>query len=220
MPGNQGRNASSITTNPPSAGFFATKKKGTQMGIAAITGEYLPAGESSTLEVGREAWGRIKTGVRMMRDDWIKVGEALAIGRAENTSNQAFGLWCDANGFGDIAANVRSDTLWLVEHQESVLQPLQDDPENNHPVRIRSAYRKIQRQSVATEKQKAKPTKQPKTSAGKVLSAIKDLSGCLVTGESLWRNATDKQRACLRQEIKHAHLFLNQLNEVINHEPV
>lgn len=189
------------------------------MSIVAITGEYLPAGESSTLEVGREAWGRIKTGVRMMRDDWIKVGEALAIGRAENTSNQAFGLWCDANGFGDIAANVRSDTLWLVEHREPVLLAVQDDSVNS-PVHIRSAYRKIQRQSVATEKQKAKPTKQPKTSAGKVLSAIKDLSGCLVTGESLWRNATDKQRACLRQEIKHAHLFLNQLNEVINHEPV
>ena len=190
------------------------------MSIVAITGEYLPAGESSTLEVGREAWGRIKTGVRMMRDDWMKVGEALAIGRAENSSNQAFGLWCDANGFGDIDRRVRADCLWLVEHQQDVVQPLDNGITENHPIAIRSAYRKIQRQSVATEKQKAKPTKQPKTSAGKVLSAIKDLSGCLVTGESLWRNATDKQRACLRQEIKHAHLFLNQLNETINHEPV
>jgi len=191
------------------------------MSNAVMAGEYLPAGESSTLEVGREAWDRIKTGVRMMRDDWIRVGEALAIGRAENSSNQAFGLWCDDNGFGDIAPSVRSNTVWLVENQESVLCLPQDEyPDLNHPDRIRSAYRKIQRKSEDPAKPKTKPTKQPKTSVGRILSAIKGLSGCVVTGDSLWRNATDKQRACLREEIKHAHAFISQLNEVITNEHI
>lgn len=190
------------------------------MSELAISGEYLAAGENDPVSDGREAWSRIKTGVRMMRDDWLKVGEALAVGRAENPSHQAFGGWCDANGFGDIDARVRSDALWLAKNRQAVFRISEDGGKDNNPQAIRSAYRKLQRQSVATEKHKAKPAKQPKTSVGKVLSAIKDLSGCLVTGESLWRNATDKQRACLLQEIKHAQAFIQQLQEAIINEGI
>lgn len=186
----------------------------------AISGEYLAAGENDPVSDGREAWCRIKTGVRMMRDDWLKVGEALAVGRAENVSNQAFGQWCDANGFGDIAASVRSNAIWLIEHKEPVLQLLQDGAGDAHPTAIRSAYRKTQRQSEQPAKQKTKPAKKTQTSVGRILSAIKDLSGCLVTGESLWRNATDKQRACLLQEIKHAQAFIQQLQEAITNEGI
>lgn len=188
------------------------------MSELAKTGDYLPAGEIDVISEGREAWGRIKLGVKMLREDWERVGNALAEGRTLHASNQAFSLWCGANGFGDISPSVRSNALWLAESRP-VLQLLQDEPEMNHPTLIRSAYRRQLRQLELPEKAKPKTIpKQPKTSVGKVLSAIKDLSGCAMTGESLWRNATDKQRALLLEEFRRAHSFMNQLNEVINHE--
>lgn len=187
------------------------------MNDLAVSGEYMQAGEADVISDGREAWGRIKTGVKMLREDWLKVGAALSKGRAENPSNQAFGKWCDDNGFGDIDARVRSDAIWLVENSEPVFLAVEDDSVNS-PVHIRSAYRKLTRQPKDETENKKAESKKPKTSAGRVLSAIKDLSSVVATGESFWQSATDKQRACLRQEIKHAHIFINQLNEAIQHE--
>lgn len=187
------------------------------MNDLAVSGEYMQAGEADVISDGREAWGRIKTGVKMLREDWLKVGAALSKGRAENPSNQAFGKWCDDNGFGDIDRRVRADCLWLVEH-EAVVPSGDNAIGYESPKAIRSAYRKLTRQPKDETENKKAESKKPKTSAGRVLSAIKDLSSVVATGESFWQSATDKQRACLRQEIKHAHIFINQLNEAIQHE--
>lgn len=190
------------------------------MSELAKTGDYFPAGEIDVISEGREAWGRIKLGVKMLLDDWLVVGEALAIGRAANPGNQAFGAWCAKEGFGEIPSNAKTDAIWVIENKQDVLTLCQNgDASLNNPRVIRSAYRRQLRQLELPEKAKPKTIpKQPKTSVGKVLSAIKDLSGCAMTGESLWRNATDKQRALLLEEFRRAHSFMNQLNEVINHE--
>lgn len=95
---------------------------------------------------GRDAWIRIKTASKMMREDWRKVGEALLIGRRKFTNERGglnkkgFGQWCKAEGFGDIDARVRSDALWVVDHWVSIFQVLEDRPDACHPTHIRAAY--------------------------------------------------------------------------------
>jgi len=188
------------------------------MNQPALSGEYLPAGESDVVGEGREAWGRIKDGVRMMRDDWLLVGRALSKGKAENPSTQAFGRWCDENGFGDIGRGIRADSIWLVEHHADV-KSFDIEPTHNNPVSIRAAYRKASR-PPAQESTKTKKPKESLTSRGRIVSAIQDLSNCGFSGESLYQGATDKQRALLRQEIRRALSLLTKLSEVISNEPV
>lgn len=185
------------------------------MSNQAVSGDYLPAGEIDVVSEGREAWERIRVGVKMLREDWLVVGRALAVGREENKSNQAFGQWCDANGFGAIGNRVRSDALWCLENQ-GVFQQLENGIEHNHPVAIRSAYRKQARDSEpkAIAPQKIKQ-KLPKQNIGRILSAIKDLSDCVQTPEQVYRNSTDKQRAQIEQDIKHAYTFVTQLYQEV-----
>lgn len=93
----------------------------------------------------REAWDRIKTNSKMMREDWRKVGEALLIGRNLFTTangglnKKGFGQWCRDNGFGDIDQRRRTDAMWLAENWDSIHHTVVDS-DFNHPTHIRAAY--------------------------------------------------------------------------------
>lgn len=67
-------------------------------------------------------------------------------------------------------------------------------------------------------KEKKKAVSKPKkTNVAKVIAALNHLSNSVATGADVYRNATDKQQGALRQEIKRAHTFINQMyNEVQN----
>lgn len=185
--------------------------------MAEVIGDYLPACEEDVVSDGREAWWRIKAGVKMMREDWLKVGRALSEGRAENPGNQAFSHWCDAHGFGDIPSNARTDAIWLIENKDRVLTLCQDSADTlNNPRVIRSAYRRLTKPKSSGDSKQRPKTKNDRT-PGRIVSAIRDLSRSdwSKRPESLYSKATDKQRAVLREEIKHVRSFINRLSELL-----
>lgn len=83
---------------------------------------------------GLRAWGRIKSTAAEQRELWRDVGAALAFGRALHPSNQAFGTWCDQEGFGDIDRRCRADAMWLAS--------LSNDwtTTSSHPTAIRAEF--------------------------------------------------------------------------------
>ncbi|MFM0303991.1 hypothetical protein PQQ99_28125 [Paraburkholderia sediminicola] len=91
---------------------------------------------SATVLRGQRAWGRIKATAAEQRQLWKEVGEALMVGRKENTSNQAFGKWCAEMGF-DMKPDDRSNAMWLAENW-SVLESFQNG--ETHPKGIRQAF--------------------------------------------------------------------------------
>ena len=60
---------------------------------------------------GQRAWTRIKATAEEQRVLWLEIGNALAVGRMKNPSNQDFGKWCTAAGFGDMKVRTRSAAL-------------------------------------------------------------------------------------------------------------
>lgn len=88
---------------------------------------------------GISAWSRIKTTAAEQRQLWREVGEALLVGRAQNPSNQAFGLWCEDKGF-DMDARVRSDAMWLAQNWESC--SIEWKTGDTHPSNIRTEFKK------------------------------------------------------------------------------
>ena len=76
---------------------------------------------------------------------WLEIGNALAVGRMKNPSNQKFGQWCTAAGFvfsktPKTNANIRADALWLASNWDSVSQILGDEIASN-PSDIRQLCR-------------------------------------------------------------------------------
>jgi hypothetical protein len=101
------------------------------------------------VSVGRQAWGRIKTNAKMMREDWRMVGEALLVGRIKFTTaggglnKKGFGQWCRENGFGDIDRRVRTDAIWLAEEWDSNAHGVDISSDVCHPTHIRIAYNEL-----------------------------------------------------------------------------
>ncbi len=87
---------------------------------------------------GQRAWTQIKATAEEQRILWLEIGNALAIGRHENTSDKNFGQWCKAHGFGDMGRRVRADALWFSANISTVHGV---DTSITHPTHIRSAVR-------------------------------------------------------------------------------
>lgn len=90
----------------------------------------------SPVEAGREAWGRIQTASKMMREDWRLIGEALLVGRRLHASDKLFGQWCREKGY-DMDRRVRADAMWIVENWSTVHAV---DSSIAHPSHVRIAY--------------------------------------------------------------------------------
>ncbi|MBU8538740.1 hypothetical protein [Falsiroseomonas tokyonensis] len=119
------------------------------------------------LQLGKEAWDRIKTGAKTMREDWRLVGIALKIGRDLHPSNQAFGQWCRDNGFGGMSRHERADALWMVANPDAVVWATHNTPALNHPTEIRrahNAYLAGEREADEAEAPPAPETPAPKPS--------------------------------------------------------
>src|SRR4051812_31748512 len=105
----------------------------------------LMATTADPVSMGRQAWGRIKTNSKMMREDWRMVGEALLVGRTKFTTadgglyKKGFGQWCRENGFDDIDRNDRGDAMWLAEEFSNAPGGCISDS-ICHPKHIRQAY--------------------------------------------------------------------------------
>lgn len=120
------------------------------------------------------------------------------------------------------------DDMGISKKESSSFQKLADIDEDVFEERIQAALegdisKPTARKIINKDKPDivATPPKAPKevkTTVGKILSAIQDLSNCDVSGESLYRSSTDKQKALLLQEIRRAYSFINQLSKVISHE--
>ncbi|MEW7987871.1 MAG: MT-A70 family methyltransferase [Candidatus Thiodiazotropha sp.] len=99
------------------------------------------------VQQGRDAWARIKDTGRKLREDWLILAAALDVGRQQfitesgGLNKKAFGQWCEREGFGDLDARERSDTLWLLDNRDSIF----GIPEirNTNPTDIRKAYRRL-----------------------------------------------------------------------------
>jgi hypothetical protein len=65
---------------------------------------------------GQKAWTKIKATTKEQRTLWKEIGNALAIGKQQNPSNQGFSKWCHTYGFGDILSGDRSDAMWFASN--------------------------------------------------------------------------------------------------------
>lgn len=83
---------------------------------------------------GQRAWTKIKATAEEQRVLWLEIGNALAIGKFQNPSNQGFSKWCQAYGFGDMAAPVRSDAMWFSSYNDCKTAPVS----MSHPTNIRA----------------------------------------------------------------------------------
>src|SRR5688572_17816931 len=98
--------------------------------------------------MGRQAWSRIKTNGKMMREDWRLVGEALLVGRTKFTTadgglnKKGFGQWCRENGFDDIPSTARTDAVWWAVNHSNRHGVLISET-ICHPNHIRQAYREL-----------------------------------------------------------------------------
>jgi hypothetical protein len=121
--------------------------------------------------VGREAWARIKENSRRSWDDWLKVGKAVALGRAESMQKarcnrpigtsyvRVFGAWLRDNGFSETTNQERYAILKILEHLDAVTAWRDGLDEarrrrHNHP----SLWHVFRR---ATKAETGTPTRQP-----------------------------------------------------------
>ena len=78
---------------------------------------------------------------------WLEIGNALAVGKYQNPSNQGFGKWCQAHGFvfsakADNNNTLRSDAMWLAANWTAVLECVQNEHLAN-PHNIRAFMRAL-----------------------------------------------------------------------------
>jgi len=108
------------------------------------------------VQLGREAWNRIQHSGKKVRDDWLVLAIALDVGRQLNITDDGglnkkeFGQWCISEGFSDLEGADRSNALWFLDNQESILG-LTQITENN-PTNIRKAVRRIEKQKQLEDK--------------------------------------------------------------------
>lgn len=88
--------------------------------------------ESDVVGQGREAWARIKDRSRATFDDWVAVGKACAIGRAESlklaNTNRPYGKtytkfmtsWLDRTGLSDLHTQERYWALQIVDNLAAI----------------------------------------------------------------------------------------------------
>ncbi|MCO6415959.1 hypothetical protein JYK14_07180 [Siccirubricoccus sp. KC 17139] len=116
---------------------------------------------------GTEAWERIKTTSKMLRDDWHLVGKALLVGRRLHPANIAFSRWCAQHGFGDMHRRDRADAMWLADNW-SVVASCYNDPGfsgANHPHILRAAYNASLAGEAADEDEDDAPASTPAIAA-------------------------------------------------------
>jgi hypothetical protein len=82
---------------------------------------------------GRAAIERLKAHGKRLVEDWIKVGDALIVGRntsmAETGSNSCYGpryqkhhrRWLDGNGFSDLDIQERRGAIFMAEHKAEIM---------------------------------------------------------------------------------------------------
>lgn len=151
-----------------------TETATTALVVPVSLGELITVEEDVTTEErdalvvaeGREAWGRIKSNAKMMREDWRKVGEALLVGRKANRSDKRFGQWLQSN-FPDLSGKEHKDTranaMWLAENWSTVA--LRDSSlDLCHPTNVRAAYNKAQTGAESQEPQELPKPTPPKAS--------------------------------------------------------
>ena len=106
---------------------------GRMRSLASISSRRLPAAANSSGRVdmissGREAWSRLRARGEKSFDDWVAVGKALALGRAQclklAETSKPFGKrytaataqWLATNGLGDLHQQERWWALKVVDH--------------------------------------------------------------------------------------------------------
>lgn len=104
---------------------------------------------------GIRAWTDEQKSVVASRERWKAIGEALKVGREANPGNQAFGVWCQEQGFGGMLRDDRADAIWLAGNWTA----LSNDSITTlgHPHAIRKAHRKL----TATPPKPKAPAKAP-----------------------------------------------------------
>ena len=85
---------------------------------------------SAEVQAGRQAWERIKSSGKKLREDWLTLAVALDVGRQlfiiMPNYRQRFGEWCQAEGFGDLEARFRSAALWYLDNKDRVSDIISD----------------------------------------------------------------------------------------------
>jgi hypothetical protein len=118
--------------------------------------------EADLVQRGKDAWERLKKESRDF-DDWMRVGEALKIGRALASNNDAMTRWIDEHGFRDIDKSDRVKLLKVTEKRAEIEDWRANLTANkrlrlNHPATVWRNWPGSKKQSASAPNQ-AKPAK-------------------------------------------------------------
>jgi hypothetical protein len=90
--------------------------------------------DALTISEGRAAWQRIKDHTKASFDDWLTIGRALVVGKAQCLhqagANRPYGpaymrgmrAWLDSAGLGDIETQERRGAIFMAENETELVR--------------------------------------------------------------------------------------------------